>query len=560
MHKKPSDRMKHSSVILAFIVCSNVCFANSVDSLLKVLDAQIKKDNLYVAAKENNIAVLKKNLKKENLSNEDRYLLNKSLFQEYKSYQSDSAIACLNRNLDICRALNNPYKMNETNLSFAALFRLLGLYPEALDALSLVRKDRMDHAQQVKYYSCNMDIYWGIAHYTQDNKRKRKYWQLHDAYRDSLLKIMIAGSPEYLQQEENRLREAGMTNGAIAINDLRLQSVATEKEEYALVMFHRSLIYRKTGEVEKQKECLLRSTIADIECAIKDNASISILANILFEEGDVERSYNYIRFLLNNTSLYNTRLRSTETLAILNIIDKAYHEKSRKQSRKLHISFLFICALFLILIVLSCFIYRQMRRKANINKYVMKTNQQLNVLNLRLKDMNLELEKNRMEMIESNKIKEEYIGYFLNQCLQYIDKMDDYRKMVNKKILEKQIEQLYRITKSTTLREDELKALFRNFDTMFLNLFPNFVSDFNALLADEEQISLKKGEILNVELRIYALIRLGISDSAKIADFFGYSVNTIYNYRAKMKNRAKYPREDFEWLVKQTGTFNKVYK
>ena len=185
------------------------------------------------------------------------------------------------------------------------------------------------------------------------------------------------------------------------------------------------------------------------------------------------------------------------------------------------------------------------------------TNTELKTLNQKLHNMNNELRKINLEVTEANHIKEEYIGYFLDECSKYIDKLDTYRKMVNKKIQDKDIEGLYKTSRNSNLKEDELRELFVNFDTMFIHLFPDFIDKFNALLLDDEQLVLKKSEVLNTELRIYALIRLGIDDSSKIANFLGYSVNTIYNYRAKMKNKAKIQREDFEWTVRKIGTFNK---
>ena len=198
-----------------------------------------------------------------------------------------------------------------------------------------------------------------------------------------------------------------------------------------------------------------------------------------------------------------------------------------------------------------------MRKGILISKRLKETNLELNELNQKLHNMNNELRKINYEVVEANHIKEEYIGYFLDQCSKYIEKLDDFRKSVNKKIQSKEIESLYKSTKNNDLKENELKELFSNFDIMFTHLFPDFIEKFNSLLQDGEHIILKKGEILNNELRIYALIRLGIDDSGKIANFLGYSVNTIYNYRTKTRNKAKISREDFEWTVKKIGTFRK---
>jgi hypothetical protein len=150
-------------------------------------------------------------------------------------------------------------------------------------------------------------------------------------------------------------------------------------------------------------------------------------------------------------------------------------------------------------------------------------------------------------------VKDEYIGRFLSLCSQYVDKLDNYRKMVNKKMKNKELDELFRISKSTELKEQEIEELNQNFDSVFLHLFPNFIDDFNALLVPEAQIHPKEENRLTTDLRIFALIRLGIEDSSKIAEFLHYSVNTVYNYRARIKNGAVGNRETFERQVKELG-------
>jgi len=196
-----------------------------------------------------------------------------------------------------------------------------------------------------------------------------------------------------------------------------------------------------------------------------------------------------------------------------------------------------------------------MKKGQAIGRQLKDINEELSELNRKLSSTNEELKKKNLEVAEANLIKEEYIAYFLDACSSYIVKLDDYRKMVHKKLHHNQHEALFTATRDTTLKEVEFKELYANFDRMFLNLFPDFLLHFNALLLDDEQIVIKKGEVLNTELRIYALIRLGIQDSTKIANFLGYSVNTIYNYRTKMKNKAKILRDDFEGVVRKIGAF-----
>jgi DNA-binding CsgD family transcriptional regulator len=194
-----------------------------------------------------------------------------------------------------------------------------------------------------------------------------------------------------------------------------------------------------------------------------------------------------------------------------------------------------------------------MKRLSNARKELQNANTQLNEVSRDLVQVNTQLKSLNHELSEANHIKEEYIGFFLEMCSTYIDKLENYRKMVNRKVTSGQYEDLFTATKSSQYIDSELTEFYSNFDNTFLNLFPNFVEEFNKLLIKEERIVLKIEELLNTELRIFALIRLGITDSSKIASFLRYSVNTIYNYRTRVRNKALVPRDDFERLVSLIG-------
>lgn len=222
-----------------------------------------------------------------------------------------------------------------------------------------------------------------------------------------------------------------------------------------------------------------------------------------------------------------------------------------KQNGRLQQNLLLITLLLILLLVALIYIYRQMKKLADARNHLQTANNQLNALNEELRQMNTCLSATNVELSESNQIKEEYIARFIKLCSTYIDRLDAYRRMVNKKLSAGQIAELLKITRSQDAMDEELEELYVNFDTAFLHLFPDFVNKFNALLHEDGQIILKKGELLNTELRIFALIRLGIDDSSQIAEFLRYSVNTIYNYRAKVKNKACVSRDDFEKLVEQ---------
>lgn len=198
-----------------------------------------------------------------------------------------------------------------------------------------------------------------------------------------------------------------------------------------------------------------------------------------------------------------------------------------------------------------------MKRVSRIRKELYRANVKLIDLNQGITDTNKQLKEVNIQLSESNHIKEEYIAHFFDLCSTYITKLEDYRKSLNKKAANNQLDDLFKTLKSTAFVDNELEELYKNFDNIFLSLYPTFVEDFNTLLISEEQVVLKPGELLNTELRIFALIRLGITDSVKIASFLRYSLSTIYNYRTKARNKAAVSRDEFENLVMKIGIIQK---
>ncbi|WP_373827447.1 DUF6377 domain-containing protein, partial [Bacteroides heparinolyticus] len=267
-----------------------------------------------------------------------------------------------------------------------------------------------------------------------------------------------------------------------------------------------------------------------IRLCITDHASLWNLAQLLYEEGDIEHAYRYIRFSWDETNRYNARSRNLQTAGILSLIDLTYQAMQEKQNGRLRLYVALVCALALLLIAALAFIWRQMERLSVARSRLEQTNRQLLV---------------------SNRIKEEYIGRFMKLCSVYIDRLDAYRRMVKKKISAGQTEELLQMVRSREVADAGLKELYVNFDSAFLSIFPDFIEQFNELLQPGEHIVPRKGELLTTELRIFALIRLGIDDSSQIAEFLRYSVNTIYNYRAKVKNKARISRDDFETRLMQ---------
>ncbi|RHO74916.1 transcriptional regulator [Parabacteroides sp. AF48-14] len=539
-------------IILFLLFTANIAFAdNNLDSILIRLDQTILRHEIYKNAREARIRVLKEKTVNAAPVSPAAYQLNDSIFREYKSYMCDSAVHYLNKNVEIARKLHDREREYKSIFLLSSLLATAGMYQEAVDMLGDIRREQLPSSLIQDYYVCKEHVYREISGNSREPKSKRRYGDLSLAYRDSLLRILPEGVDKRIELQELVLRADGRMEDACRINDARLARVPFGSPEYALTSYQRAMIYRQEGNREKEKLYLALSSLSDVQSAITDHASLWMLADLLLKDGDIERAYHYIRFSWDETNRFRARSRSWQSADILSLIDKNYQATIEKKNGMLVTYLALISLLTLLLISAVIYIYRQMKRLAEARNHLQETNGQLKVLNGELHQMNARLQLANRQLSESNQIKEEYIGRFIKLCSTYIDKLDGYRRMVNKKVCAGQIEELAKITRSSNALNAELDELYKNFDTAFLHLFPNFVAQFNALLQEDEQIVLKRDELLNTELRIFALIRLGINDSSQIAEFLRYSVNTIYNYRAKVKNKACVSRDDFENLVRE---------
>lgn len=529
--------------------------SHNLDSLLVALDHTIQEQSIYVEIRESRIDNLKRKLAQNKNEYESIYSLNKQLYEEYKAFICDSAIHYLNNNYDLAIKTNNLYWKDESSLLLSYRLSSSGMYMESLKWLLSVNKRTLDKNLYPEYYSCYEHLYNELSLNTHDHINEPEYRRLARAYKDSLLLVLDPASEEYLGIKEIIYLDNGELEKAEDMNNQRLKDIPAGTPEHALIAFWRALLFREKQDTEEYKIWLTLSALSDVKSAIKDNASICMLADILYEEGDIDRAYTYIRQSLDDANYYNARLRSFQIASIQSVIDKTYQAKSEQQKAKLRNYLIMISILFVLLLIALVYIYRQMKKLSVTRNNLQLANGQLNDLNKELHLMNGQLQNINMELSESNHIKEEYIGHFLTLCSAYIDKLESYRRMVSKRITTGQIPELLKATKSSEFMETELAGFYANFDKTFLHIYPSFVEEFNSLLVDNEKIVLKKGELLNTELRIFALIRLGIEDSSKIAKLLRYSVNTIYNYRAKVKNKAKGSREDFETLIMKIGTF-----
>jgi cell division protein FtsL len=380
-----------------------------------------------------------------------------------------------------------------------------------------------------------------------------KYKVLIQKYRDSLLKIL---DPKSLEYQINKIQlQLYQKKTAVSQKQLihLLQNTKEDNPQYAMITYLLGSFYETTNNLELTKKHFALSATSDIKNANKDNASLQKLALIFYEKGDVDMAYKLTQSAIEDALYCNVQFRTLLMSEVYSIINTVYLEKEAKRKTELQFYLLCISLLSAFLILAVIYVYKQMKKVSKIRGELYETSQKLAELNKDITQTNSQLQERNGQLSESNHIKEEYIVHFFNLCSAYIDKLENYRVILNKKAKAKQFDEIYKMLKSTDLVDLELEELYKNFDVIFLNLYPTFVKEFNALLIKEEQIVLKQGELLNTELRIFALIRLGISDSVKIAAFLRYSLSTIYNYRTKARNKAVVSRNDFEEMVVKIG-------
>lgn len=540
-------RIKHLLYIL-FVIPVIVHGQYPLDSLLLELDDAIKKNEIYTMQKERRIEGLKDRLSEVQNNTVEEYNLNAMLFEEYRPYILDSAIYYKNQNIELAELLKDTGLLFQSKLHLAYLMASTGMYKEAADMISLIQRSDLSDSLIIDYYDTYRHVYSELAYYTQNSRMAQRYWEISNQYSDSLNNTLTPDDELYYSIKEADLRNAGSFEEALEINNISLKKSEVGTRAFAIACYNRSFTYRQAGDREGEKYYLALSALSDITSSTKDHASLWMLAEILYGEGEMERAHNYIRFSWNETVVFNARLRSLQSAVILSLIDMTYQATVERKNLQLQRYLIVISALVVLLAGALIYIYSQMKRLTAARRNLQEANENLKKLNIELEQVNSKLHAANSDLSESNLIKEQYIGHFIELCSTYIDKLDGFRRMVNKKVTAGQIAELLGVIRSQDMMDGEIEELYRNFDKAFLQIFPHFVEKVNELFVEEEKIELKKDELLNVEMRILALIRLGIKNSSQIADFLRYSVNTIYNYRAKIKSKTIY-RDDFEEMI-----------
>lgn len=550
-----------------FVLLSTSVFAtptDNIEQLFQSLDDAIVHSPDYVKVREDRIHNLEQKLKVAKKVSE-KYNACFALFEEFRSYKNDIAIKYINQCVELAIKIGDKQKEENAKSLLAFQESTTGNFAESYDLLKSVNPSNLDSEGQRNYLWACQHLYGEMAYYCNVPSLKKYYTEKHNAYQTAIDSTFSHDDDLYLQMQESKAREAGNMKEALRLSDKRLAMTKPCTHTYAIVQFYRGLTYNMFGDKEQFLRCLLRSAICDVQLAVMDQGSLWELANLLnTKPGEQKRSHEYIKFAWQSATVFNTPIRSRQIMPVLTQIEDRYQKELASSNKRLKIMVAWSVLLIIVVVLLLYYVNKQRKRIAVAHHKQKDTNhalqlanknlnsviEQLNLANSSLNEANDRLNEMNQSLNESNKMKEVYIGRFLRLCAIYVDKIETMRKRVVKLV---KARELTKLLEQMQTGEAYMGELYKYFDSTFLNLFPSFVEEFNALLKPEERIILEDDNSLSTTLRIFALIRLGIEDSSKIAEFLHYSVNTIYNYRAKIKNSAICDREEFEQRVKLIG-------
>lgn len=511
--------------------------AANKDELFKELDNAIELRDYYAHRKVARIDSLK-SLLYPSMEDDERFGLYNAIYEEYLTYRFDSAMAYVDRKEALAVRLSNPLYRNLSIIHRSILLSTSGYFSESVQNLHHVDISALDSALLVDYYTACEWAYSMWAEYSNDKVYAPRYYRQEMLYQDSLIRVLPVGSKWHDYWKAENLYRHRKFSDAGHYYEKALEGTPVNVRFYAMVTYGLALVYAQTGDREQYEHYLIRAAISDMVCPLKENLAMQELAMYIFEnrKGEVARANRYLSYSMEDAQFYNNRLRMLEIAKKFPSIVISYQEQNMAKSKRLQWSLICISLLSVGMVISLVYIYRQMRQLHKRRKI--------------LADMNDELQHLNKELGNTNRTREEYVSLFMDLCAAYIDKLNRYQDLVKRKVKAKQTDDLLKLVNATRLSETDAKEFFVNFDTAFLNLYPDFIEAFNSLLREGDEIIPKRGEILNTELRIFALIRVGIRDSSKIATLLFYSPQTIYNYRSAVRNKAK-RRDSFEEEVEE---------
>lgn len=516
------------------------------------LDEAIEQSEEYLHKKEQQIEGLKRRIERAQ-NDQDRMKMMTDLYEAYNSYSVKNAIDCLNEGKKTAQKLMWNDTQRSMNISLAYQYASGGAYAEALSYIEAIDAVTLSEKTLTEYWFVRSFIYMKMASETNNKDLALNYKQKADQYSTTYYQRADKSSINYYQLRLLQLVSEKKADDAYSLCMQWKESIKQDSREYALMAYYVAECWRLKKSTEKQCLWLATAATADIKNSVGESMALYLLADILYKKGDTERSNKYAEQVWQSATAFESSTLIQKVSPMITAINNGYREAVSEKSGKIIVMTIIISAMGLVLLIGLIMLANSWRRLSMVYKNQRNVNSELAALNTKLQETSQEAHLAKRQLDDSNRVKDEFITQLLSICSGYIGKMDKYRLEVKGYLKDKKLKELERMAASSNMIDNETKELFARFDEVFLKLCPTFVDDFNALLLPEHHQTLGPGHSLSTDMRMAALIRLGIDDSASIAEFMHLSPNTVYNYRARLKSKAAGDRNEFENRIKMIG-------
>ena len=519
---------------------------NDISRLYDTIDSLIENRKDLFVEKEIRLKVLKDDLQRST-SEDQLFKINERIYDEYMAYDFDSAYYYINKNVERQRALGDADRFAASAVRMAHILAVSGIFNNARLLLNEVRVQDISKENKINYYEQQSELNLFRSEMANFTPLFPAYIDSMQHYRQKILEIAPHDSYNYIFNLATYTCEQGEVDQAIKMLEDYLPQLRQGERHYSVITSTLAYFYTHKNQPKTREKYLLLSAISDLRGCILENNSLRELSIILLDRQEYKKAYNYIQLASADAKRYGSRLRSLQVARLTPLITEAYDAERAHTQRRTNILLGVLSVITLLLVAAIIFVLFLIRKRRAVME-------KIHAMNLELERRNAVIEKANNEMKESNRIKDEYIGRFLELSSNYIQRGEERAKLLNRLARDKKMAELYAELKSTASLNESVRLFYQNFDTAFLNIYPNFIKEVNCLMADGNQFEVDEAHKLTTELRILALIRLGINDNQKIADILRSSITTIYTYRSRLKARAR-SKDSFEDEIRIIETY-----
>lgn len=519
---------------------------NDISRLYDTIDSLIENRKDLFVEKEIRLKVLKDDLQRST-SEDQLFKINERIYDEYMAYDFDSAYYYINKNVERQRALGDADRFAASAVRMAHILAVSGIFNNARLLLNEVRVQDISKENKINYYEQQSELNLFRSEMANFTPLFPAYIDSMQHYRQKILEIAPHDSYNYIFNLATYTCEQGEVDQAIKMLEDYLPQLRQGDRHYSVITSTLAYFYTHKNQPKTREKYLLLSAISDLRGCILENNSLRELSIILLDRQEYKKAYNYIQLASADAKRYGSRLRSLQVARLTPLITEAYDAERAHTQRRTNILLGVLSVITLLLVAAIIFVLFLIRKRRAVME-------KIHAMNLELERRNAVIEKANNEMKESNRIKDEYIGRFLELSSNYIQRGEERAKLLNRLARDKKMAELYAELKSTASLNESVRLFYQNFDTAFLNIYPNFIKEVNCLMADGNQFEVDEAHKLTTELRILALIRLGINDNQKIADILRSSITTIYTYRSRLKARAR-SKDSFEDEIRIIETY-----